>query len=107
MKRIVSIFMMFVMFLSVIPIVTVSVSGVTVSLVNKGISDEQLVEMITYGIIPQNTTYLHLGFNQISDLTPLSGLTNLRRLILFGNQISDISPLEKGATVLGCPIKKR
>jgi internalin A len=34
-----------------------------------------------------------LGDNQISDLSPLSGLTNLQELTLRGNQISDISPL--------------
>ena len=36
---------------------------------------------------------LHLGNNQISDISPLSTLTNLRQLYLGNNQISNISPL--------------
>jgi hypothetical protein len=43
--------------------------------------------------------YLHLGSNQITDLSPLAGLTNLKELRLNGNQISDLSPL-KGLTNL-------
>jgi hypothetical protein len=48
-------------------------------------------------------TWLHLGetyvddsfvnSNQISDLTPLAGLTRLTQLYLWGNQIRDITPL--------------
>ena len=38
-------------------------------------------------------TYLHLGRNNISDLSPLSGLTNLTELWLFENNIADVSPL--------------
>ena len=37
--------------------------------------------------------YLQLGGNQISDISPLAGLTKLRSLDLQGNQISDINPL--------------
>lgn len=37
---------------------------------------------------------LNLGINNISDLTPLAGLTNLRELGLGVNNISDITPLE-------------
>ena len=36
---------------------------------------------------------LYLGSNQIVDISPLSGLTNLTRLRLDDNQIVDISPL--------------
>ncbi|MYA98488.1 hypothetical protein F4X90_02240, partial [Candidatus Poribacteria bacterium] len=36
---------------------------------------------------------LYLGGNNISDISPLSELKNLRRLNLGGNNISDISPL--------------
>ena len=36
---------------------------------------------------------LRLGRNQIKDVSPLAGLVNLRELILNGNPISDISPL--------------
>jgi internalin A len=38
-------------------------------------------------------TDLHLGGNQISDLSPLAGLTALAELHLGKNQISDLSPL--------------
>ena len=38
-------------------------------------------------------TCLGLGGNEISDITPLSGLTNLVRLDLSVNHISDLSPL--------------
>ncbi len=36
---------------------------------------------------------LNLPLNNISDLNPLSGLTNLENLHLWGNPISDLSPL--------------
>ncbi|MEO1375449.1 MAG: leucine-rich repeat domain-containing protein [Cyanobacteria bacterium J06635_10] len=42
---------------------------------------------------------LTLSGNQISDLSPLKGLTNLMTLILKDNQIRDLSPL-KGLTNL-------
>ncbi len=38
-----------------------------------------------------NVTSLDLFFNQIDDISPISGLTNLISLQLFDNQISDIS----------------
>jgi hypothetical protein len=40
-----------------------------------------------------NLTELHLGHEQISDVSPLTSLTNLTVLEISGNQISDISPL--------------
>lgn len=40
-----------------------------------------------------NLTQLGLQINQISDISPISGLTNLTTLDLIANQISDISPL--------------
>ncbi len=41
-----------------------------------------------------NRTELDLyARQQITDLTPLSGLTNLKTLQLFNNQITDVSPL--------------
>lgn len=42
-----------------------------------------------------NLTYLCLRNNYISDLTPLSKLTNLTHLDLSGNRITDVSPLAK------------
>ena len=38
-------------------------------------------------------TELYLGFNNITDLTPLAGLTNLTGLDLWENNISDLTPL--------------
>ena len=40
-----------------------------------------------------NLIVLHLRDNQISDISPLANLTKLMRLYLQGNQISDITPL--------------
>ena len=40
-----------------------------------------------------NLTYLSLSGNRISDLTPLSGLTNLTYLSLSRNRLTDITPL--------------
>ena len=44
-----------------------------------------------------NLTLLYLYDNQISDISPLAGLTNLTYLALYNNQISDISPLVANA----------
>jgi internalin A len=38
-------------------------------------------------------TELHLGHNNISDVTPLAELTNLKILWLYDNNISDVTPL--------------
>ena len=40
-----------------------------------------------------NVTRLELGFNSISDVSPLGGLISLIYLDLHGNSISDVSPL--------------
>ena len=40
-----------------------------------------------------NLTWLYLHANRITDVSPLSGLTNLTQLWLHANNISDISPL--------------
>jgi len=40
-----------------------------------------------------NLRTLHLHDNNISDLTPLAGLTNLQELVLNKNNISDLTPL--------------
>jgi internalin A len=42
-----------------------------------------------------NLTELHLATNNISDLTPLAGLTNLTYLNLSDNNISDLTPLSE------------
>jgi len=40
-----------------------------------------------------NLTQLYLRSNEITDLSPLSGLANLTQLLLWQNNISDLSPL--------------
>ena len=40
-----------------------------------------------------NLTWLRLGNNQISDITPVAGMVSLEWLLLSNNQISDITPL--------------
>lgn len=64
-----------------------------ISFDGSGINDERLAEMIASGEIPADVTELRLNNNQISDLTPLSGLSDLRFLWLHENQVSDLSPL--------------
>ena len=46
-----------------------------------------------------NLVELNLGGNQISDISPLSGMQYLTKLWLWGNQIKDISPIAE-ATLL-------
>ena len=57
------------------------------SLFNNQISDIKPLSNLT------NLTNLSLSFNQISDIKPLSNLTNLTSLYLLSNQISDIKTL--------------
>jgi internalin A len=40
-----------------------------------------------------NLQYINISYNLISDLAPLAGLTKLRSLILNNNNISDLTPL--------------
>ena len=49
---------------------------------------------------------LNLDGNQISDISPLVGLTSLQILALMGNQISDVSPLS-GMTSSPTPFPER
>jgi hypothetical protein len=65
-------------------------------------TDEQLAEMVANGTIPSDVTSLDLSFlygsegltrGKLSDITPLSELTNLDTLSLGYNQITDLSPL--------------
>ena len=43
--------------------------------------------------MPQSLLALDLGKNQIVDVSPLSGLTQLELLYLDDNKITDVSPL--------------
>jgi Leucine-rich repeat (LRR) protein len=83
--------------ITAIPMAATSSTAVTrdiiVNLERKNITDERLAEMVENGEIPQGVTHLTLRRNLISDLTPLSELSNLRVLLLGSNQISDLSPL--------------
>jgi hypothetical protein len=92
-KKILAMFMAIVMVIGVVPIVNAEVELVEIDLSYQNITDEQLSQMVSDGTIPQNVTILYLVSNQISDITPLSGLTNLEWLGLDFNQISDITPL--------------
>ena len=96
------------------PIVATELAGLTVlEARDAGILDLTGLENAT------GLTRLHLGpeaggfpwdnSNDISDLSPLSGLTSLRWLNLAGNPVSDLTPLSRltGLSYLnlqGCPI---
>jgi len=54
---------------------------------NNGISDISLLSGLT------NLESLYLNLNSISDIIPLAGLTNLENLRLRSNDISNIGPL--------------
>ena len=41
-----------------------------------------------------NLEWLHVGRNDISDVSPIVGLTNLTWLAIYNNEITDLSPLE-------------
>jgi internalin A len=56
-------------------------------LTNKQITDLRPLSTLT------NLTGLDLGNNQITDLRPLSSLTNLTELYLYNNQITNLKPL--------------
>jgi len=67
---------------------------IEIDLSNKGITDTQLAEMVASGEIPANVTGLNLTSNQISNITPLNGLTKLTWLYMGNNQISDLTPIK-------------
>ena len=56
-------------------------------LANRGVRDLTGLEFAT------NLTWLHLPDNQISDLSPIAGLIELREIWARGNVLSDISPV--------------
>jgi internalin A len=73
--------------------VTVTPHGVIADFSNKGITNEQLAEMIKTGEIPYDTTSLWLNCNQLSDLTSLNMLPYLQSLRLINIQITDVTSL--------------
>ena len=56
-----------------------------------------------------NVPYVYLDGTPISDLSPLAGMPNLRRLVVSGTRVSDLSPLAKlrRLRVLGPRFHKR
>ena len=65
-------------------------TGLTsLGLFDAGIDDRDLIVIARL----TNLTSLGLGFNTITDVSPLAKLTNLTRLSLIYNEIRDISPL--------------
>jgi hypothetical protein len=66
---------------------------VEVDLSDTGLTDSQLAQKVTSGEIPANVTHLRIANNQLSDLSPLVGLTDLRQLGFWGNEVTDLSPL--------------
>ena len=79
------------------PDVPITASGMKrlrrIDLAGKGVRDLTGLEFAT------NLTWLHLPDNQVSDLSPIAGLIELRELWARHNHISDISPV-KGLTNL-------
>lgn len=55
-------------------------------------SNDEIVDITPLTGLTQ-LTYLSLSGNAISDITPLANLTQLKSLWLDGNEISDITPL--------------
>jgi hypothetical protein len=60
---------------------------------NAGLDSAKLAALIESGEIPFDVVALRLDSNEITDLSPLSSLTELKSLILWDNPISDLSPL--------------
>jgi hypothetical protein len=96
-KRILSTFIAITVIFTVYPLAYanyVKAHVFSIDLSRRGLTDEQLAEIVASGGIPDETTVLLLQGNQISDLTPLSELTNLHHLDLDNNQITDLTPLK-------------
>jgi len=60
----------------------------------KGMTDDELVYLMSSGEIPHDIEELIISFNKISDLTSLQSLTNITVLSLSNNQINDLTPLQ-------------
>ena len=73
------------------PDVPITASGMKrlrrIDLAGKGVRDLTGLQFAT------NVTWLHLIDNQISDLSPIAGLIELREIWARGNVLSDISPV--------------
>ena len=67
------------------------------NLVGVEISSNQISDITPLSGLP--LSWVNLNFNQVNDITPLSGLKGLWRLHMSSNQITDVTPL-KGLTRL-------
>jgi hypothetical protein len=78
--------------------------AISVDLCGMSITNELLDEWVSNGTIPSETTSLSISGDfhrnpwydyqgKLSDISPLSGLTNLEDLIISGQQVSDLAPL--------------
>ena len=114
MKRIVSILIIFAMVVSLVPSAAVaenvpapckcevcedceldySVSG-NIFAANNGLTNEQLARFIKSGKIPSTITYFEVRNSELSDISPLAMLPNLKSIDLHATQVSDISVLAK------------
>ncbi|MCL2754302.1 MAG: leucine-rich repeat domain-containing protein [Oscillospiraceae bacterium] len=74
---------------------------VRISLTDRDITDRELARMVHSGEIPANVAVLYLNNNLISDITPLSSLTNLEQLWLNDNKIADVSALANMSKLTG------
>jgi hypothetical protein len=93
---------MLVIFIMMSTVTTLAPSVFSVEIENKniivylsecGITDERLLEMVINNEISSNVTNLYLLGNQITDISPLSKLINLKVLDLSCNKIDDLNPL--------------
>ncbi|MCL1831844.1 MAG: leucine-rich repeat domain-containing protein [Oscillospiraceae bacterium] len=100
-KRILAMFMAAVMVFTVIPatLIVSAAEDYEINLSWKNIDDEMLAAMVADGTIPADVESLLLNWNDITDLSPLAALTNLKFLVLENNEIADLSPLA-GLTAL-------
>ena len=67
----------------------ISTAETEANFIHYGLTSEDII-LLRYMV---NLIDLELAHNQITDLTPLAGLTSLTRLGLWDNQITDITPL--------------
>jgi len=68
---------------------TVGSRRVTINLNSQRLTNQDLANMVNSGEVPANVTHLHLAHNQISDISPIASLSDLRVLKLQQNNIHD------------------
>jgi Leucine-rich repeat (LRR) protein len=93
MKRVISIFVVIAIIVSLKPIAEVTAANTTYHLSGQTITDKKLAEMIADGTISRDVTQLTLANTLVIDLSVLSELTNLRNLLIMNSPIINFSPL--------------